>query len=210
MVKILIADDHEVVRTGLRAVLEGRPGWTIVGEAADGRTAIETALATQPDVVILDYSLPLVNGSEATRQIRAKLPSTEVLIFTMHDSEALVRDILAAGARGYVLKSDAQRYLATAVESLAMHRPFFTGKVSEALVNAYLAKDNVRTSVLTSRERRVVQLIAEGHTNKRMADLLSISVKTVESHRASAMRKLNTATTAALIRYAVRNNIVEP
>jgi DNA-binding NarL/FixJ family response regulator len=128
----------------------------------------------------------------------------------MHDSEALVREILGAGARGYVLKSDAQRYLAAAVESLAMHRPFFTGKVSETLVNAYLAKGNATASILTVREKRVVQLIAEGHTNKQISDLLNISVKTVESHRASAMRKLNASSTAALIRYAVRNKMVEP
>jgi DNA-binding NarL/FixJ family response regulator len=210
MLKILIADDHDVVRAGLRSVLEARPGWTVVGEAADGRAAVEQALATQPDVAVLDYSLPLMNGSEATRQIRAKLPRTEVLIFTMHDNEALVREILGAGARGYVLKSDAQRYLATAVESLAMHRPFFTGTVSERLVTAYLAKGNANASVLTVREKRVVQLIAEGHTNKDISDLLSISVKTVESHRASAMHKLNASSTAALIRYAVRNKIVEP
>jgi DNA-binding NarL/FixJ family response regulator len=210
MVKILIADDHDIVRAGLRAVLEGRSDWTIVGEAADGRAAVEQALATQPDVVVLDYSLPLMNGSEVTRQIRTKLPRTEVLIFTMHDSEALVREILGAGARGYVLKSDAQKYLASAIDSLAMHRPFFTGKVSETLVSAYLAKGSTDTSILTAREKRVVQLIAEGHTNKRISDLLNISVKTVESHRASAMRKVNAPSTAALIRYAVRNKIVEP
>jgi DNA-binding NarL/FixJ family response regulator len=210
MLRILIADDHDVVRSGLRAVLETRSGWEIVGEAADGRAAIEQAVATKPEVAIVDYSLPLVNGTEVTRQIRAMLPRTEVLIFTMHDSDALMREALQAGARGYVLKSDAQRYLVTAVESLAAHRPFFTGRVSEALLDTFLAKGNQEESVLTGREKGVIQLIAEGHTNKGISELLRISVKTVESHRASAMRKLNLSSTAALVRYAVRNKLVEP
>lgn len=210
MVKILVADDHDVVRSGLRAVLEARPGWQIVGEAADGKAAIEQALATMPDIIVLDYSLPLASGVEVTRQVRAKLPRTEVLIFTMHDSEALVREILQAGARGYVLKSDAQRFLVAAVELLASHRPFFTGKVSEALLEAYFAKGDPVHDVLTAREKGIIRLIAEGHTNKRISDLLNISVKTVESHRATAMRKLKLSSTAALVRYAVRNKLVEP
>ena len=210
MVKILIADDHDVVRSGLRAVLEARPGWEVIAEASDGLAAVEQALAMTPDVVVLDYSLPLATGVEATRQIRARLPRTEVLIFTMHDSDALVREILQAGARGYVLKSDAQRYLVAAVESLAAHRPFFTGKVSEALLEAYLAKGGAAQETLTSRERSVIQLIAEGHTNRRISELLHISVKTVETHRSTAMRKLSLSSTAALVRYAVRNKFVEP
>ena len=210
MVRILVADDHEVVRSGLRAVLEARPGWQVVAEASDGKEAVSQALATSPDVVVLDYSLPLASGVEATRQIRAKLPRTEVLIFTLHDSDALVREVLEAGARGYVLKSDGQRYLVAAVESLASHRPFFTGKVSEALLEVYFAKHDPTYDVLTPREKSVIKLIAEGHTNKRISELLAISVKTVESHRAAAMRKLNLSSTAALVRYAIRNKFVEP
>jgi DNA-binding NarL/FixJ family response regulator len=210
MVRILIADDHDVVRAGLRAVLEARSGWTVVGEAPDGRAAVQLAIETKPDVVILDYSLPLMNGGEATRQIRAKLPRTEVLIFTVHDNEALLREILEAGAKGYVLKSDAQRHLVMAVEAVAAHRLFVSTHASEVLLNSFLAKSPGGSGPLSSRERAVVQLIAEGHTGSQISERLGISVKTVESHRASAMHKLNLSGTAALVRYALRNNLVEP
>jgi DNA-binding NarL/FixJ family response regulator len=210
MTRILIADDHDVVRSGVRAILEGQVGWEVVGEAEDGKAAIDQALATRPDVVVLDYALPLVNGIEATRQIRTRVPGAEVLIFTMHDTATLVREVLEAGARGFLLKSDARRFLVAAIESLAEHKPFFTSKVSEALLESFLSKDSGATdSLLTSREKAVVQLIAEGHTNRRIAEVLSISLKTVETHRATAMRKLNLETTAALIRYAIRNKLVE-
>jgi DNA-binding NarL/FixJ family response regulator len=208
MTRILIADDHDVVRSGVRAILETQMGWEVVGEAETGKDAVDQALATRPDVVVLDYSLPVMNGIEATRQIRTRVPGTEVLIFTMHDTATLVREVLEAGARGFLLKSDARRFLIAAVESLAAHKPFFTSQVSETLLETYLAK-GAAGSVLTAREKSVVQLIAEGQTNKRIADVLSISLKTVETHRASAMRKLNLDTTAALIRYAIRNRIVE-
>lgn len=209
MTRILIADDHDVVRSGLRSILETQQGWTVVGEAADGKDAIRKALELKPDVAVLDYSLPLINGVEATRQIRARFPSVEVLIFTMHDNERLIYDLLKAGARGYLLKSDAKHFLLAAVESLAAHRPFFTAKVSEALLESYLTATDGSEHVLTSRERGVIQLIAEGHSNKRIASVLNISVKTVETHRASAMRKLNLSSAASLVRYAVRNKIVE-
>jgi DNA-binding NarL/FixJ family response regulator len=209
MTRILIADDHDVVRSGVRAILEGHEGWQVVGEAQDGKEAIDLALATRPDVVVLDYSLPVVNGVEAARQIRTRVPGVEVLIFTMHDTESLVRDVLEAGARGFLLKSDARQFLISAVESLAVHKPFFTGKVSEALLETYLSKGIADPSALSSREKAVVQLIAEGKTNKQIADILSISTKTVETHRAAAMGKLALDTTAALIRYAIRNKLVE-
>ena len=160
--RILIADDHDVVRSGLRSILEAHPNWEVVAEAADGREAILNAIETKPDVAVVDYSLPLVNGVEVTRQIRARLPRTEVLIFTMQDNERLIEELLKAGARGYLLKSDAARYLVEAIEALAAHRPFFTAKVSEALLHSFRA----RGSSLTNRERTVVQLVAEGHTNK--------------------------------------------
>src|SRR3954466_15882819 len=199
MTRILIADDHDVVRPGVRAILEAQEGWTVVGEAADGKEAIDQALATRPDVVVLDYSLPVMNGIEATRQIRSRVPGTEVLIFTMHDTATLVREVLEAGARGFLLKSDARRFLIAAVESLAAHKPFFTSQVSETLLETYLAKGAAADSVLTAREKSVVQLIAEGQTNKKIGDILSISLKTVESHRATAMRQLNLDHTPPLI-----------
>ena len=210
MVRILIADDHEVVRFGLRQILEAQPNWEVVAEAADGRDAVAKAIESKPDVCVLDYSLPLMNGLEATRQIRLRMPKSEILIFTMHDNEALVQGLLQVGARGYLLKSDARTYLIEAIASLANHRPFFTKKVSEALLDVYLAKPERLASAITSRERSVVQLIAEGHTNKEVARILNISLKTVETHRATIMRKLQISSSASLVRYAVRNKIVEP
>jgi DNA-binding NarL/FixJ family response regulator len=210
MTRILIADDHDVVRSGLRTILSDQPGWEVVAEAEDGRQAVELAAQTHPNVAILDYQLPLLNGVDATRQIRAFQPQTEVLIFTMYGSEPLIRELLEAGARGYLLKSDARRFLIAAVEALTRHQPFFTGRVSEALLSAYLANGHVTGDVLTSRERGVVQLIAEGRTNKEAAQLLGINLKTVETHRAAAMRKINAHTSADLVRYAIRNKMVEP
>jgi DNA-binding NarL/FixJ family response regulator len=208
--RILIADDHAVVRSGLRAILEAHPNWEVVAEASDGKEAISKAIEAQPDVAIIDYSLPVVNGIEVTRQIRARLPGTEVLIFTMHDNQTLIEDLLKAGARGYLLKSDAKALLIGAIEALAAHKPFFTANVSEALLRSYVEKSKRSASPLTDRERTVVQLIAEGHSNKEIAQLLGISLKTVETHRAAVMRKLNLSSSAALVRYAIRNKIVEP
>ena len=209
MTRILIADDHDVVRSGLRTILEAQPNWEVVAEAADGKEAILKAIETKPDVAVIDYSLPLINGIEVTRQLRARLPSTEVLIFTMHDNEMVVEELLRAGARGYLLKSDAKNHLIGAIESLATHRPFFSAHVSEALLASFLARARGSESKLTNRERGVVQLIAEGHSNKQIAQLLSISMKTVETHRASIMRKLKLSSSAGLVRYAIRNKLVE-
>jgi DNA-binding NarL/FixJ family response regulator len=206
MTKILIADDHEVVRAGLRALLSEQPDWQVVAEAADGKEAVAQALKTAPDVAIVDYSLPVLNGVEVTRQIRQRSPSTEVIIFT-HDNNSLIHDLLQAGALGYLLKSDAKRLLLTAVETVAEHKPFFTGMVSKTLLQSFLTKGN--DSPLTARERAVLQLIAVGHSNKRAAASLSLSVKTIETHRGAVCRKLNIHSTAALVRYAVRNKIIE-
>jgi DNA-binding NarL/FixJ family response regulator len=210
MVRILIADDHEVVRFGLRQILEAQANWEVVAEAGDGKDAVAKAIETNPDVCVLDYSLPLMNGLEVTRQIRSRMPKVEILIFTMHDSEVLVQELLQAGARGYLLKSDARTHLIEAIASLASHRPFFTKKVSDALLDVYLARPEKVVSAITSRERSIVQLIAEGHTNKEVARILNISLKTVETHRASIMRKLQVSSSAGLVRYAIRNKIVEP
>jgi DNA-binding NarL/FixJ family response regulator len=210
MTRILIADDHEVVRSGLRSILETHPDWEVVAEAADGKEAIVKAVETKPDVAVVDYSLPLINGIEVTRQIRRRLPRTEVLIFTMHDSDALIDELLRAGARGFLLKSDAKRHLIEAIETLAVHKSFFTSQVSETLLKSFILRPSRSQSILTPREREIVQLIAEGHSNKQIASILSLSLKTVETHRAAVMRKLNLSSSAALVRYAVRNRFVEP
>ena len=211
MTRILIADDHEIARSGLRLILEAHAGWEVVAEAADGKAAIIKALETKPDVAILDYSIPLVNGVEATRQIRKRNPQIEVLIFSIHDSGTLAGEVLDAGARAYLLKSDAKEHLISAIEALAVHKPFFSGQVSEKLLETYLLAQKGRLgAVLSPRERIVVQLIAEGHTNKEISAILNLSIKTIESHRAAAMRKLNITSTAGIVRYAIRNKLIEP
>ena len=211
MTRILIADDHEVVRSGLRALLEAHAGWQVVAEAENGKDAITKALGSKPDVAIVDYSLPLLNGIEATRQIRKCLPDTEVLIFTMHDSDVLLRELLEAGARGYLLKFDAGKHVTAAVECLAKHMPFFTGRVSAQLLELYLEGRPPRGEhTLTPRERTIVRLIAEGHTNKEIGTILNLNIKTIESHRATAMSKLNVTSTAAIVRYAIRNKLIQP
>lgn len=215
MTRILLADDHDVVRAGLREMLNSQEGWEVCGEASNGRKAVELALRLKPDVAVLDLTMPELNGLEATRQIRKELPQTEVLIFTLHESEEIIREVLAAGARGYVLKSDAGRYLLTAVEALSHHKPCFTAAVSQALLDAYLnapAKQGEGRAVglLTDREREIVQMLAEGNGNKEVATALSISVKTVETHRATIMRKLGINSIVELVHYAIRNHLVEP
>ncbi len=214
--RILIADDHEVVRQGLRTILEAKRGWIVCGEASTGREAVEKARQLKPDVVVMDFSMPELNGLEATRQIRKALPQTEVLILTMHDSEQLVRNMLAAGARGYVLKKDAGNILVKAVEQLLQHKPFFTSKVTELVLSGYLdpavpaTKEDASGSPLTPREREVVQLLAEGKSNKEIADVLGISVHTAETHRTNIMRKLRLRSMSELVRYAIREHIIEP
>lgn len=205
MTRILIADDHAVVRTGVRRILEDRLNWSVVAEAADGKDAVAQAITTKPDVAILDYSLPLIDGLEVTRQIRLRMPSIEVLIFTMHDNDNLVRAMVEAGACGYVLKTDAQQHLIAAVQSLAAHKPYFARQDGEGLLGSFLTDVRQSDQPVTSRERDVVHLVAKGHSNKQIAHLLNISIKTVETHRASAMRKLGLGSLAALVRYAVRN-----
>lgn len=209
--RILLADDHDVVRRGLRQLLEDHEGWTVCGEATTGRQAVEMAKELRPHLVILDLTMPDLNGLEATRHIRKELPSTQVLVFTMHESEQLVREVLAAGAKGYVLKSDAARLIVSAVEALAQGKPYFNLNVSAALLDAFLRgienDKHGMTNPLTGREREIAQLLAEGKSNKQIATLLGISLKTVESHRAAIMRKLNAHSVVDIVRYAVRNNL---
>lgn len=210
--RIVLADDHEAIRLGVRAALSVHPDWRIVGEASDGREALELVRSTQPDIAVIDYSLPLMNGLELTRAIKRELPRTEILIFTMHDREDVLAELLTAGARGYLLKSDSSKHLVAAVEALAMRRPYFSGNVSQTLLDRFIESSarESSTSLLTPREREIVQLIAEGRLNKEIATILGLSIKTVETHRAAAMHKLDLKTTAELVRYAVRNNIIEP
>ncbi len=214
-VRILVADDHEVVRRGVRGLVESRPDWIVCGEATNGREAVEQAGRLAPDVVILDIAMPELNGLEAARRIHKAAPRTEVLILTMHRSEELVRQVLAAGARGYLLKSDAGRDLLAAVDAVAGHRPFFTPRVGEQVVRGYLADAAAPVRghsdrELTGREREIVQLLAEGKSNKEIATRLGIQTKTVETHRANIMRKLGHHGLSDLVRYAIRNRLVEP
>ena len=209
--RILVADDHEVARRGVRALLESHPGWEVCGEAADGREAINLAARLKPDLILLDIGMPSLNGLDATRQILASAPDTRVLILTMHDSEQVVREVLAAGALGFLLKSDAGRDLVAAVEALQQRRTFFTTRVAQLVLEGYLHpgsdSDNHR-SVLTPREREVIQLLAEGKTTKEVATVLNLSVKTAETHRTNLMRKLDLHSVVDLTLYAVRNGIV--
>lgn len=209
--KLMLVDDHEVVRRGVAALLESHPGWMIVAQAADGRSAVQLAAEHRPNVVVMDIGMPELNGFEATRQLRNALPETEVLILTMHESEHLVREVIDAGARGYVLKSDAGLDLVAAVESLSRHEPFFTSVLaSKVFAEGTRPPQRGRPTVvgLSKREREVLQLLAEGHPNRVVAERLKLSVKTVETHRARIMRKLGVESLAELVRYAVRENIV--
>ncbi len=214
--RILLADDHEVVRRGLCALLRAKPEWEVCGEAVDGREAVEKALALKPDVVILDVGMPNLNGLEATRQIIKARPQVRVLILTLHDSDQLVQEVLNAGARGFLLKSDAARDLVTAVEALRNNKIYFTPKVASMVLEGFLRRNDSETSVgplpprsqLTPREREIVQLLAEGKSSRDVAEALGLSIKTAETHRANIMRKLNLHSVSDLVLYAVRNNIV--
>jgi len=211
--RILVVDDHAVVRRGVRSLLESHEGWEVCGEATTGRDAVEQSRRLRPDVVVMDLSLPGLNGLDATRQILKDAPDTEVLVLTMHRSEELARDVLQAGARGYVLKSDADANLIMAVDSLRQHKPFLTPTVTEFVLDDYVrrgdAQDDLTPVALTSREREILQLVAEGQSNKAAAAALGISVKTIEAHRANIMRKLHLRSVSDLVRYAIRNKIVQ-
>jgi len=209
MTRILIADDHDVVRSGVRHLIEDHAGWSVVAEATNGKDAVAQAVATKPDVAILDYRLPLLDGIEATLQIRRRVPSVEVLIFTMQDDDNLLREALSAGARSYVQKSDAGLHLISAIQALAEHKPYFTDRASQVLLKNFLTEADKFKQILTSREQVVVQLVAEGHSNREAAAVLNVSIKTVETHRSTIMRKLDLTSSAALVRYAIRNHLAQ-
>lgn len=217
ILRLLVADDHDVVRKGVRTLLEEQPGWEVTAEASDGREAVEKAKLFQPDVTILDLSMPELNGLEAAREI-LKTVSTKVLILTMYDSDPLIRQTLEAGARGYLLKSDAGRDLVSAVDALRRNKTFFTPKVAQMVLEGYLGRptkenedDNGRKNGLrlTARQKQILQLLAEGKSSKEVAVALNISVKTAETHRANIMRRLDCHSVTELVRYAIRNHIIE-
>ena len=209
-VRILLADDHEIVREGVSALLLRHPDWEVCGQASTGREAVEQAGKLKPDIVVMDIGMPELNGLDATRQIKRLLPETEVLIFTANETEEIVRNVFKAGARAYLLKGEANQHLIPALEMLCKHRTYFSSKVSEMIFSGYmLGGAGVEDTAVTPRERETVQLIAEGKSNKEIADIFGISVKTVETHRAAIMRKLRLDSFAALVRYAIRNGIVE-
>ena len=208
--RILLADDHEMVRKGLRATIESHAGWEVCGEARTGREAVAKARELHPDIVVMDFAMPELNGLEATRQVCAALPRAEVLVLSMHESERLVRELLAAGARSYLLKTDAGESLVAALESLSQHKPYFTPKVSALVLQGYLNPETQERPELSPREREIIQLIAEGKATKEVAEMLGISVKTAETHRTNLMRKLDLHSTADVVRYAIRNQIVQP
>jgi DNA-binding NarL/FixJ family response regulator len=210
--RVLIADDHDIIRRGLHALVESRPNLQVVAEASNGREALHKAKEIGPDIAIVDYSMPKVNGRDLIVELKRAEPTIEILIYTMHDRTEIIWDVLRAGARAIVLKSDTETHLFAALDALSSHRPYFSGRILETLLNQYL-RDQPTTptlrQALTLREREVVQLIAEGNFNRKVAQKLNIGVKTVETHRASAMRKLRLRKPADLVRYAVRNNLIE-
>ncbi len=208
--RLIIVDDHDAVRRGVRQLVETKPYYQVVGEAADGRSGLELARESRPDIAILDYSIPELNGLDLSHALKREFPRIEILLYTMHDREEIIMDILRAGVRGFVLKSDAERHLIAALDALSIHRSYFSGAISDTLLDQFLdSKPQAVASSLTHREREIVQQVAEGHINKEIAARLNISIKTVETHRASAMRKLKLKTTADLVRYAVRNQLIQ-
>src|ERR1700731_192713 len=212
--RILVADDHEVMGTGVRALIEQEPGWQVCGTATNGQEAVDAARKLKPDVVILDRTRPELDGLEALREIKRALPNTEVVIFSAHHSEEIIGQLFEAGAKSYIQKSDAGRYLVAAIKSIAEHKPFFTSEISQILFAKFLSgsagkKQNGQEHSVTARERDVVRLLAGGNSNKEVANSLGISIRTAETHRATLMRKLGLESLAALVRYAIRNHIID-
>jgi DNA-binding NarL/FixJ family response regulator len=212
--RILIADDHDLMRQGAGALIERQPGWEVCGVAATGREAVDKASLLKPDVVIMDMTMPELNGVDAAAQIRRRLPDTEIVMLTAHEDEDLIRDAFAAGVKSFIFKSQAYDFLVAAIESLSRHKPFFIPEVSEILFSNMLGRERGARSdgagELSLRERAVVKLLAEGKANKEVAAALGISVRTAETHRANILAKLKLDSLAALIRYAIRKKLVEP
>jgi DNA-binding NarL/FixJ family response regulator len=213
--RILLADDHELVRRGLVTLLSSRPSWSVCAEASTGREAIALASQHRPNIVVMDIAMPGLNGLEATRKIRKMLPKTEVAILSLHYSDQLVREVLDSGARAYILKSDASRDLLSAIDALLNRQVFFTSGATQILLDGFCSPTYERRpalmrTTLSAREREIVQMLAEGRSSKEVAVVLGISVKTAETHRANIMRKLEMHSVSELVRYAVKNCMIEP
>src|SRR5512136_532526 len=214
-IRIVLADDHAILREGIRALLEDQSDMTVIGEAADGRKAIELARDLSPDIIVMDIGMPLLNGLEATRQIRHNFPKVAVLVLTMHDNEEYVSQILAAGASGYVLKRAASSELVTAIRAVAAGQSYLSPAVTKLLIEGYMGRQAAAPAVvdpfgtLTAREREVLQLVAEGHTNSQIAKLLNISLKTVKAHRSNLMQKLGLHDRGDLIKLAIQRGIIQ-
>jgi two-component system response regulator NreC len=214
-IRIVLADDHAILREGIRALLEDQPDMAVTGEAADGRKAVELARELKPDIVVMDIGMPLLNGLEATRQIKHDYPQVAVLVLTMHDNEEYVSQLLAAGASGYVLKRAASSELVTAIRAVAAGQSYLSPAVTRVLIEGYVGRKPVEPAIvdpfdtLTAREREVLQLVAEGHTNSEIAKLLSISLKTVKAHRSNLMQKLGLHDRGELIKVAIQRGIIE-
>lgn len=210
--RILIADDHELIRRGVRNLISLRGGWTVVGEACNGADAVEQAQSLKPDVAIIDFSMPELDGPAAAFQITQVSPATSVIVLTMHDSNHVIREVLRSGANGFVLKTDADQDLIEAIEAVAQKRHFFTKRVADVVLEGYLtgrnANDKEEKAKLTTREREILSLLADGVSSKQIALKLNISVRTVESHRIHINRKLGFGSIAELVRYAIRHGIV--
>ena len=213
--RILVADDHDLIRRGIKTLLESHSDWEVCGEAKTGREAVTKAEELKPDILILDISMPDLNGMDAARRIRKSSTNTEILILSVHYSDQLIREIVDAGVRGYIVKSDSDRDLVIAVQTLARHKPFFGPNATEVILGSFNLGEPVKevpelvSDRITSREREIVQLLAEGKSSKEVASSLGISVKTVETHRANVMRKLDLHSVSELVRYAVRNQIID-
>ena len=208
--RVMLIDDHALVRRGIRSLLADHPEWEVCAEASGGEEALRIAAIERPKFVVLDLSMPLMGGIDVALKQRQLLPEVEILMLTLHDSEQFVADALRAGIRGYLLKSETEHELVTALNSLSRHQPYFSPSISETLLQSYVsAPHSLGVSQLTPRERQIVKLVAEGKTNKHVARYLHLSVKTVETHRASAMRKVGASSSADLALYAARNGLVE-
>lgn len=212
-IRVLLADDHVVMRRGVRTIIEAMPGWVVCGEVANGREAVETAGRLLPDIAVMDVSMPELNGLEATRQIKKAWPQIEVMMFTGIETEDLVHQVFEAGARSYILKTDGVEEIEAALCALAAHKPYFTTEIGEVLFARFLREktqtcEPMEGSRLTNREREIIQFLGEGKSNKEVADKLGISVKTAETHRAAIMKKLKLPTFSDLVRYAIRNHII--